>query len=52
MAKTSRQKSVCARLDSAKRKDLAEICSRYHRSVKGQIEAWIEQEMRIISRDR
>ena len=45
------QKNVCARLGKSDREKLSVILTTYHRSIKGQLEAWIETEMRIIARE-
>lgn len=41
-------KSVCVQVDEQHRDMLAHILSAHKRTLKGQIELWIEQEQRIL----
>lgn len=41
-------KSVCAQIDKQHRDDLAFILAHNKRTIKGQLEIWIEQERRYI----
>lgn len=44
------QKNVCARLSQDSRDKLARILEANRRTFKGQLEAWIDEESRIIAR--
>ena len=46
----TKQKNVCARLSQDSREKLSRILEEYRRKFKGQLEAWIDEEFRIISR--
>lgn len=46
--KTKSIKSVCVQVDERHRDMLAHILNAYKRTLKGQIELWIEQEKRLL----
>lgn len=50
MTNNTEQKNVCARLSSESRDKLACILATNRRTFKGQLEAWIDEESRIIER--